>query len=342
MVCDIKGVLTAVGGTVLWRSGNLGSVRPPERLGFSAGITQTCGPALKNTLAPASRNLNLPRLVKVSQNISASQCYTRREPDSERDAFKMGLESTAGFPPRSKNKMSGVCEHRHPRLPPPSFTAPPALQLMCCLQEPQQKGNSTKFKPKVVCGEVFFRDKSFQPLQRVKHVRSDSFDLVWILRAVDEPKRLQHCGFPWQGVSAQKSDVTLMSELECDTLIWQSNDYIHVDLGLHHLLRRPEDQSHHIISLQMWPEGQDSNTFEDMLAGMPRQQPGCPRDRTEMEGVQPPTTQVTGCSWGHSFLVMSLRLWSMEKTIPVAPGLEHQEGSALGTTGRRDKRRGIL
>lgn len=139
-----RGVLTAVGGTVLWRSGNLGSVRPPERLGFSAEITQTCGPALKNTLAPASRNVYLPQLVKVSQNISALQCYTRREPDSERDAFKTGLESTAGSPPRSKNKTSGVCEHRHHSLPPPSSTAPPALQLLWCLQELQQKRDTTK------------------------------------------------------------------------------------------------------------------------------------------------------------------------------------------------------
>lgn len=102
---------------------------------------------------------------------------------------------------------------------------------------------------------MLFRDKSFQPLQRVKHARSDSFELVWILRAGGEPKRSQHCGFPWQGVSAEKSDVTLMSELECDTLIWQCIDYIHVDLGLYHLLGMPEDQSHHTTSLQMRPGG---------------------------------------------------------------------------------------
>lgn len=131
------GGLTVVGGTALRRSVNLGSIRPPERVGFPAGITQTCGPALKNTLAPVARNASLPWLVKVSQNISASQCYTRREPNSERDTFELGLKPTAGFPPRSKNKPSGSGKHRHHGLPPPSSTASPALQLLQHLQEPQ-------------------------------------------------------------------------------------------------------------------------------------------------------------------------------------------------------------
>lgn len=162
------GCHTAVGGTVLWRSVNLSSIRPPERVGFPAGITQTCGPALKNTLAPVSRNASLPWLVKVSQNISASQCYTRREPDSEKDTFKLGLKPTAGFPPRSKNKMSIVCKHRHHGLPPPRSMALPALQLLQHLQKPQQKGGTTKVKPKVDCGEVSFREKNFQISTEVK------------------------------------------------------------------------------------------------------------------------------------------------------------------------------
>lgn len=82
-VCGMEEGLTAVSGTVLWRSVNLGSIRPPERVGFPAGIIQTRGPALKNTLASVFRNASLPWLVKVSQNISALQCYTRREPDSK-------------------------------------------------------------------------------------------------------------------------------------------------------------------------------------------------------------------------------------------------------------------
>lgn len=161
---------TAVGGTVFWRSVNLSSIRPPERVGFPAGITQTCGPALKNTLALVSRNASLPWLVEVSQNISASQCYRRREPDSEKDTFKLGLKPTAGFPPQGKNKMSIVCKDKHHGLPPPSSVALLALQLLQHLQKPQQKGNTTKDKPKVVCGEV-----SFRSLQKLRSARGDVF-----------------------------------------------------------------------------------------------------------------------------------------------------------------------
>lgn len=89
------GCRACTGGTVLRRSVNLGSIRPPERVGFPAGSTQTCCPAQKNTLTPASRNASLPRLVKVSQNISASQCYTRRQPDS---AFRFRIKNNCWIP----------------------------------------------------------------------------------------------------------------------------------------------------------------------------------------------------------------------------------------------------
>lgn len=261
---------TAVGGTVLWRSVNPDSIRPPETVGFPAGITQTCGLALKNTLAPVSRNASLPWLVKVSQNISASQCYTRREPDSEKDTFKLGLKPTAGFPPRGKNKMSIVCKHRHHGLPPPSSMALPALQLLQHLQKPQQKGDTTKVKPKVVCGEVSSREKSFQISTEVRKCQR-----WWFLTCSGKKRTLTL----WEQVMNPKySSTVALVRSQC----WEIWDHPDVSLNVSHQYGNINDYSFGLVSLpfsgevqgsipphlspQMWTEGQESNTLEDRLS----------------------------------------------------------------------------
>lgn len=71
--------------------------------------------------------------------------------------------------------MSIVCKHRQHGLPPPSSMASPALQLLQHVQKPQQKGDTTKVKPKVVCAEVSLREKRFQISTEVKKCQGHWF-----------------------------------------------------------------------------------------------------------------------------------------------------------------------